>query len=62
MPPAAIDDIFDHLKAQSPPRAEKWMRVETWGKGKRKCELDHMFPKKLASGIKGTPKVSLGAR
>ena len=23
------------------------------GKGKGKCELDHMFPKKLKSGIKG---------
>ena len=52
-PPAAVDDIFDHLKAQSPPRAKKWMSVKTWGKGKGKCELDHMFPKKLKLGIKG---------
>ena len=53
MPPGTDDDIFDHLKAQTPPRAKKWMRVATWGKGKDKCELDHMFPKQLKSGIEG---------
>ena len=53
MPPATDDDIFDHLKAQTPPRAAKWMCIKTWGKGEGKCELDHMFPKRLESGIEG---------
>ena len=29
------------------------MCIKTWGKGEGKCELDHMFPKRLESGIEG---------